>query len=265
MSAQNSPSSDCPLPRSNARRRKSNKNKTTSASTPQKSTRPAHSSSKSQSKKRASPPALAKLRRFAVAAFAAVLVFFLFFDIGRVRSDAMAPALRRGDIVLSWNPKLFSVGLTPGDIALIRPKNDGEKSDDGDLNPNFLRCIASNSEDISFNQDVLQIGDTPVARMPLSSDAIVRPPDVPERWRETLPNGARYEITLPRLRLTGNLSGNLKLSPGAFFLAGDNRSASLDSRQNGAFDQSEIRGRALFVVVASQNDGFIGHLFKIPQ
>ena len=177
----------------------------------------------------------------------------------------MSPALHRGDIVVSWNPKLFSVSLTPGDIALVRPKNDGENPGDDDLNPNFLRCIASNGEDISFNQDVLQIGGTPIARIPLTADAIVRPPDVPDRWRETLPNGARYEIALPRLRLTGNLSGSLKLSPESYFLAGDNRSASLDSRQNGAFAQSEIRGRARFVVRSAQNDGFIGHFFKIPR
>lgn len=193
-----------------------------------------------------------------------VAAFVLFFDISTVQSNAMNPTLWRGDVVLSWNPKLFSVQLAPGDIALFRTeaaRND-KPPHSTDLEPNFLRCISSYGEEISYNQDVFQINGVSLARTELTNRAIVRPVDVPDRWRETLPNGAHYDIILPQQRLTGNVSGRVAVESGMYFLAGDNRMAALDSRQTGVYSQNDIRGRALFVLYASENNGLIGPLFR---
>lgn len=176
----------------------------------------------------------------------------------------MNPALWRGDVVLSWNPKLFSVQLEAGDIALFRRDVDveGQMPQMDGLAPNFLRCISSYGEEISYEQDAIQINGRALPRTELTNRAIARPAEVPERWRETLPNGAHYDILLPRQRLTGNLSGRAAVERGTYFLAGDNRMAALDSRQTGVYGQDDIRGRALFVLYSAEHNGIIGPLFR---
>lgn len=185
--------------------------------------------------------------------------FLLFFDISRVQSNAMNPELWRNDVVLSWNPKFLSPHIEPGDIVLIRTEIDKWHGSD----PNFLRCISSNNENVSFNQDELQINGVSIPRLSLTHSAIVRPEDEPNLWRETLPNGEQYRIMLPQHPLLGNLSGNVQLSQDTFFLAGDNRNASLDSRQKGAYSSSEIRGRALLILYTSKGDGIVGSWIKL--
>ena len=124
-----------------------------------------------------------RLKCVAIAMGIIVVAFVLFFDISTVQSNAMNPTLWRGDVVLSWNPKLFSVQLAPGDIALFRPEaaQNDKTPHSTDLEPNFLRCISSYGEEISYNQDVFQINGVSLARTELTNRAIVRPVDVPKR------------------------------------------------------------------------------------
>lgn len=192
--------------------------------------------------------------RFAVAAAAILtLAFVALFDVSRVTSNAMMPALSRGDLVLSWAPVLLSQEFQDGDIVLVKTVRDSE--------PNYLRLIASHDEVVDYYDDEISVNGQRLSRLRLTSDAIVRPVDEPEIWRETLPSGARYRIMLPQQALVGALNGSVCADHGAF-LAGDNRMASYDSRQNGLYDDSRLRGQALVVLESVRNDGIFGSWLK---
>lgn len=193
--------------------------------------------------------------RFAAAAILVLAVaFILLFDVSRVTSNAMMPTLARNDLVISWAPVWGNIDAAPGTVLLI----DNSKSESA---PNYLRLIANQSEEISFHSDKITINGTPIDRLLLTNNAIVRPDTEPEIWRETLQNGAKYHIMLPRHAVLGQLTGSIRAQNGAF-LAGDNRMASYDSRQNGLFEPQKLRGRALFILESSRNDGIISNWFK---
>ena len=189
---------------------------------------------------------------FIVLAILIILGFYCF-DITPVSTNAMLPALNKGDVVLSWAPRWLGADFKPGDVILLDESTNASA-------PNFLRLIAENGT-VSFKEDELLIdGDRP-QRLQLTNTAIVRPPDEPEIWRETLANGAAYKIMLPQNAMTSALKGEVSLDKGVF-LAGDNRYASYDSRQHGAVERNQIRGKALLVLESTKNDGFLGSFIK---
>lgn len=187
------------------------------------------------------------------AAVILVLVFAALFDVSRVTSNAMMPALSRGDLVLSWAPVLISKNFHDGDIVLVKQRRDSE--------PNYLRLIASHDEIVDYSDDEISVNGSRLSRLRLTSDAIVRPDDEPEIWRETLPSGVRYRIMLPQQAVVGDLNGSVCADQGAF-LVGDNRMASYDSRQNGLYDDSRLLGQALIVLETVRRDGVIGPWIK---
>ncbi len=167
----------------------------------------------------------------------------------------MMPTLARNDLVVSWAPIWGNLTPAPGNIILIN-------NNKSDSEPNYLRLIANQSEEISYHSDRISVNGVPIQRLQLTNDAIVRPENEPEIWRETLQNGSKYRIMLPQHAIIGQLHGSVRAQNGAF-LAGDNRMASYDSRQNGLFEQNKLRGKALFVLESSRNDGLIANWFKL--
>ena len=206
------------------------------------------------SRKRKKSSALGWVRFVAAAVILGIFAFILLFDISRVSTNAMMPALAKNDLVVSWAPPFVTHDCLPGRIVLI---NNGKN----ESMSNYLRAIACNSEDVSFVSDRIQINGKWLERLRLTNDAIVRPMNEPEIWREMLPNGARYKIMLPQHAIVGKLQGSLKADKG-FFAVGDNRMASYDSRQIGLFEPDLIRGHVLFVLSSTRNDGIIAGLFK---
>lgn len=184
---------------------------------------------------------------------AALLVYF--FDISRVRSNDMMPTLSKGDLVLSFAPGWISPELTPGQIALLR-------NDTNEAAPNYLRVLANAGEAVTFESDRIAINGTAIPRIRLTNAAIARPVDEPEIWRENV-QGHYYKISLPQQPLAGTLSGTHQLTAGQYFLAGDNRMASYDSRQSGPADKTQIRGHALIILESMRDDGVLGHWLKL--
>ena len=210
----------------------------------------------SNSKSRQKPGSLiSKLRR--VLAVSAILVIILVYlmDITEVSSNAMMPALSKGDVVLVFAPAWITLDYKVGDIAYI------ERSSN-DLAPNFLRIMGLPAQTIQFEDDQLVIDGIRPKRLQLTNDAIVRPADEPEIWRETLSNEVNYRILIPKQGLHGEIKGKSKIEPESVFIVGDNRMASYDSRQSGAVLQKTLKGKPLFILYSSRNDGILEHWLK---
>ena len=198
---------------------------------------------------------LSVFKRFlaVIAILAALFIYFL--DITEVNSNAMMPALSRGDVVLVFAPAFVSLEFESGEIGNI------ERSSN-DMAPNFLRVMGVPNQTISYEDDQLVIDGIRPKRLPLTNDAIIRPIDEPDIWRETLSNGKNYRILLPKQGLHGSMHGEFSLEPETVFVVGDNRMASYDSRQTGAIAQKAITGKPLFIIYSSHNDGLLGHWLK---
>ena len=150
------------------------------------------------------------------------------------------------------SPRLFKgriFGSDPkrGDVVVFRlPKNDSI---------DFIkRVIGLPGDTIQMKQGLLYINGTPVKRKRVSDfvgadpcgsgQAIVRV----KRWRETLPNGASYDTLDCVDNGFYDNTGVYKVPPGDFFMMGDNRDNSADSRSLvGYVPLANIVGRAQMI------------------
>ena len=195
------------------------------------------------------------IKRMLYLALFLLLTAILLLDVDQADSVAMQPAIYKDDLVVSFAPPFVRQKPSAGHVYLIR-------SDDTARAPSFLRIIACGRQTVAYNTDIIKLNRQPLKRMKLTNDAIVRPPDSPEIWRESLENGETWRIILPQNPVYGRLVGSVPLSPDACFAAGDNRMAAYDSRHFGAIRQDRIAGRALFILHTKQEDGLLGAFIK---
>ena len=154
-----------------------------------------------------------------------------------------------------FSPPLFTgrdpiLGKGPqrGDVVVFRLPRD-------DSTDYIKRVIGLPGDRIQMREGLLYINDTPVKRERLSdfigedpcgSDATARV----KRWKETLPNGVSYE-TLDCVDNGFYDNTNTYTVPaGHFFMMGDNRDNSTDSRflgQVGYVPQENLIGRAQMI------------------
>ena len=208
------------------------------------------------SKSRKKPTSgLSRFKWFLVILTLLIVLFVYFLDIAEVKTNAMMPSLAKGDVVLVFAPAFVSLSFESGGIGYM------ERSSK-DLAPNFLRVVGGPGQIIRYDDDQLVIDGISPKRLRLTNEAIIRPADEPEIWRETLSNGRSYRILLPKQGLHGSIHGEFNLEPETFFVVGDNRMASYDSRQMGAVPQKSLTGKPLFILYSSHNDGILGHYLK---
>ena len=174
------------------------------------------------------------------------------------------------------SPKLFSgriLGSNPsrGDIVVFRlPKDDSTDY--------IKRVIGLPGDRIQMKDGLLYINDEPVKRERLS-DYVGRDPcgssentaDAPtarvKRWRETLPEGVSYE-TLDCVD-NGFYDNTIEyqVPPGHFFMMGDNRDNSTDSRVQSAVGYvpfQNIIGRAQVIFFSIGEGEHVWALWRWP-
>jgi signal peptidase I len=169
------------------------------------------------------------------------------------------------------SPRLFSgriFGSEParGDIVVFRqPK---------DVSVDFIkRVIGLPGDRIQMRDGLLYINDTPVQRERISdfigrdpcgsSDATARV----KRWKETLPNGVSYEALDCQDNGFYDNTIEYNVPPGNFFMMGDNRDNSSDSRVEsvvGYVPFENIVGRAQMIFFSIEEGEHAWMLWRWP-
>ncbi|OBY06493.1 signal peptidase I [Rhizobium leguminosarum bv. trifolii] len=209
----------------------------------------------------------------------AMVIRTVLFQPFTIPSGSMMPTLLVGDYIfvnkfaygyskysLPFSPDLFSgrlFGADPkrGDIVVFRfppnPEIDYIK-----------RCIGLPGDHIQVTDGVLYVNGKPVPKVAdgsFTSDYKLDPgADVPV-FRETLDNGKTYDTLDQSPVSRGDNTREFIVPEGHYFMMGDNRDNSLDSRFDVGFVPAEnLVGRASVIFFSLGNDPSFREIWKWP-
>jgi signal peptidase I len=197
-----------------------------------------------------------------------------------VISGSMYPTIQTGDSLLAsniyyggkfsaitfnkwWysNKSLIKFGKPrKGHIVVFKDDIDKDKTW-------VKRIIGEPGETIQFKNGILHINDIPVKLKFKTNHYWLKEKGEYsgpyEEFEETLPNGISYSIIMQKNGIHRN-TPKYYIPEGYYFMVGDNRDNSADSRSVLGYVPAEnISGRVMFVVLHHQH-GFIGTLFGNP-
>jgi signal peptidase I len=159
-----------------------------------------------------------------------------------VPSGSMKPTLYDGDYVLGF-PKDEAQPPTRGDVMVFRLPSDPATD-------YIKRVVGLPGERVQMVDGGLHLDGQPVRRERIGTFAETGAyAQTFVRWRETLPNGVSYEtINLAEPGFLAN-TAVFKVPAGQYFVLGDNRDNSVDSRMSkvGVVPAGNFIGRAALV------------------
>lgn len=203
-----------------------------------------------------------------VKSFGGALLIFLFVraflvEAFRIPSESMVPSLLVGDwlfvnkLVYGPHVPFTSVSLPGyeeperGDVAVFEsPYQPDEAQLGNDPTPTLVKRIVGQPGDtLHMREGLLHVNGAPRPQDGLALENPVGPNDVTAwhfEWQAQYAlQGTRFG-SAPATPTLGNW-GPLLVPPGHFFMLGDNRYASKDSRYWGLVPRENLRGRPLFV------------------
>ena len=211
----------------------------------------------------------------------AMIVRIFFFQPFNIPSGSMIPTLLVGDYLFvskysygysnysfPFSPDLFSGriwGSEPsrGDVAVFKLPRDNSTD-------YIKRVIGLPGDEVQMINGVLHINGTPVKRKRVEDFAIRDSAGSPRqilRYRETLPNGVSYQV----LDLVENGFGDntkvFKVPEAHFFMMGDNRDNSTDSRVPqavGFVPYQNFIGRAEIIFFSAEPGTSLWEIWRWP-
>lgn len=164
-----------------------------------------------------------------------------------IPATSMAPTLMVGDYVLCWRDYYATNTPSYGDVAVFGKS--GKTS-----TPYIKRVVGLPGDRIQLQNGQLFINGTAAAQTPEGDNVYV----------ETLPNGRSYQVRIDdRTRFTESTPA-YTVPAGHYFVLGDNRNNSADSRfvdEFGFIPQANLRDKALFLIW-SRNHSRLGQAVR---
>ena len=161
------------------------------------------------------------LRDLLISAVASVVIITFFYQPVRVEGTSMLPRLEDRDRIFINKFVYHFTSIQRGDVVVFRYPRDPEKS--------YIKRV------IALPEDRLRIDRGRV----YVNGKLLREPYVPPEYRD---NRSVAEMTLP---------------PGDYYVMGDHRSISSDSRDFGPVERSFIYGKAVFVYWPARDVGVV--------
>jgi signal peptidase I len=191
-----------------------------------------------------------------------LVVRSFWFEPFQIPSPSMVPTLLVGDFLVVnkyayglrlpvLNTKILAVGSPErGDVVVFRrPHNDRMPADmlDPEEGKNYIkRLIGIPGDRIRYKNHQLFINDAPMERTQISSyvgDIASKVELGTDLLSEQLPDRPHQILNGPNSQLNGEWT----VPPGHYFMIGDNRDGSADSRDWGFVPEENLVGRASFI------------------
>ncbi len=209
----------------------------------------------------------------------ALVIRTLLFQPFSIPSGSMRPTLLEGDYLFvtkwSYGYSRYSLPLSPN---LFSGRIWGSEPERGDVvvfklppNPSLdyiKRVVGMPGDTIQMIDGVLYINGDPVQRELVGQ---IENPDITEMerpvdvWRETLPNGVSYDTLDLTPNSVGDNTREFQVPEGHYFMMGDNRDNSTDSRFSVGFvPHDHLVGRANIIFFSIADGASPLELWKWP-
>ncbi len=164
------------------------------------------------------------------------------YDLFVASDDSMLPNINTGDYLIINRTSISH--LNYGDVVLFSTPG----IDDETLNY-VWRVIALPGDNLSIKEDMYSIEGKQVYYQKTGENVLLREGYSYDEYEETMPNGRKVLIFSSLLHPQKKHFDNaLTILPDRFYLLGDLRSASFDSRFVGAVPKSFITGKVIKVI-----------------